>query len=318
MSKYFISADLENLCKGSLDASRKPVLEIPSGATVTFETVSKLGTTIPFSELLKEHGYEIEDNPLFPKIIASEELASPFPASHVLTGPIYVKDAEPGDVLEVHIDKLELTTPFANARVAPGLGGLPDLVPSARSYMAVFNEEKNEATFIGETIPLAPFLGIMGNAPDHSVSSSPPQVYGGNIDCKELVEGTTLFLPIAVPGALFYTGDGHAAQGDGEVSVTALETSLTATLTFTLHKAMPLTAPMGITSKEYLFFGFAATLDEAMRMALTNAVNYIMQQKGLSFEEALALASIICDLHITQVVNGIVGVHASVPLKYFR
>lgn len=318
MNNYFISADFKNLIDGTLSPNRSPILTIKSGDTVTIETVSMIGVEGKFEDYLEKNGYKLTDTPLFEKIIASQELIPPLVHSHTLTGPIYIEEAKAGDVLELHINNIELTTPFANARVRPGAGGLPDMVTSVQYFMAKFNEARTHADFIGESLPLNPFFGIMGNAPTELAPSGPPQFCGGNLDCKELVAGTTLYLPIAVDGALFYAGDGHAAQGDGEVSVTALETSLTGTFTFKIRKDMHLEMPFAETLNDYLFLAVAKTLDEAMRIALKSAVDFIMEHKQLDFQSALALASIICDLRITQVVNGTLGVHAVLPKKYFH
>lgn len=169
-------------------------------------------------------------------------------------------------------------------------------------------------------IPLAPFFGSMGVAPPPAmgrVSSSPPGIYVGNLDNKELTAGTKLFIPIHVPGGLFQTGDGHAGQGDGEVDQTALETSLTGEFRFVLHKGKTLRWPRGETATHYIAMGLDPELNVATKLAVQEAVDFIAAEKGLSRADAYALVSCAVDLHITQIVDGTKGVHAMIPKKLF-
>lgn len=169
----------------------------------------------------------------------------------------------------------------------------------------------------GQTIPLRPFMGILGMPPDEPGihSTIPPRACGGNIDCKELVSGSTLYLPIAVPGALFSTGDGHAAQGNGEVSGTAIECPIEkAELTFFLHESIRLTTPRAHTPAGWLTLGFHEQLHEATIIALNAMLDLMCEQYKISRPQALALASVVVNLHITQIVNGgVMGVHALLP-----
>jgi acetamidase/formamidase len=170
-------------------------------------------------------------------------------------------------------------------------------------------------------VPLGPFMGVMGVQPSAEEGpnrrSGPPGTFGGNLDCKELVAGTSLFLPVFQPGALFYTGDSHAAQGDGEVTVTAIETANTAVLKFVLHKGMKLTAPRAETPTHYMAFGLDPDLNKAMQMAIRETNAYLKDLKGLEFAEAFTLSSIGVDFRVTQVVDDTKGIHSMIPKKLF-
>jgi acetamidase/formamidase len=171
-------------------------------------------------------------------------------------------------------------------------------------------------------VPLAPFMGVMGTLPPTQEGpnrrSGPPGLFGGNLDCKELVTGATLYLPVFHKGALFFTGDSHAAQGDGEVTVNAIETANTAVLQFILHKGRTLKAPRAETPTHYIAFGLDTDLDKAMEMAIHEANAYLGEIQGLDFFNAFALASIAVDFRVTQVVDGTKGIHAMIPKRLFR
>jgi len=233
---------------------------------------------------------------------------------HILTGPIYIEEAMPGDVLEVRILSVEPAVPYATNTFA-GRGLLPEEFPHTRTRLFELDLERGVAVFgDGIEIPLRPFFGSMGVAPPPEVgrlSSVPPWIHAGNLDNKELVAGTTLFIPVHVPGALFHAGDGHAAQGDGEVSLTALETSLNGTLQFIVRKDMgPLAWPRAETPDAYITMGMDEDLLEAARIAVREMIDFLMTEKGLSADDAYMLSSIAVDLRITQLVDGNLGVHA--------
>ncbi len=239
----------------------------------------------------------------------------------MLTGPVYVEGAEPGDVLEVRIQKIRLAIPYALNAFAPGRGFLPEDFPYARVKAIPLDEKRMVAQFAdGIEIPLHPFFGSMGVAPPASsgrISSAPPWVNGGNLDNKELVAGTTLFLPIHAPGALFQTGDGHAGQGDGEVDITAMETSLVGTFQFVVRKDMHLRWPRAETPAEFITMGLDEDLTAATKMAVREMIDFLMQEKHMTRDDAYMLASVAADLHITQVVDGNKGVHMILPKAIF-
>ena len=239
---------------------------------------------------------------------------------HALSGPIAIRGAEPGMALGVRIDDLRPGTwgmTFA--------GGWPSAVNDRLGIAAepetVLIWELDPAALVGRDqfghrLPLRPFLGVLGLPPAEPGwhPTPPPRHCGGNIDCKELVAGSTLYLPITVPGALFSVGDGHARQGDGEVSQTAIECPMDRVeLTFTLHPDLHLRTPRAETEEGWLTFGFHADLDEAMLIALEAMIELIEGSYRLPRGQAVALASLVVDLRITQVVNGVLGVHAVLP-----
>jgi acetamidase/formamidase len=173
---------------------------------------------------------------------------------------------------------------------------------------------------LGLTVPLRPFMGVLGNAPAAAGphATAPPRAVGGNIDCRELIPGSILWLPVEVEGALFSVGDGHAAQGDGEVSGTAIECPMERVeLTFQLHKSAHFSAPCAETPAGYLTFGFGDTLDDATGVALNQMLDHLQRTCSLDRPTALALASLVVDLRITQIVNGVMGVHAVLPPSAF-
>jgi acetamidase/formamidase len=241
-------------------------------------------------------------------------------AGHALTGPVYVRGAEPGRTLGVEVLSLETGDWGWNSA-----GGFDSPVNRALGIVGGDREpllwDLDGATAtgtdqFGHKVHLHPFLGVMGMPPagDGIYSTAPPRRTGGNIDCRELVVGSTLYLPVEVPGGLFSTGDGHAARGDGEVSTTAIECPMrSAVLRFSVHQDLVLTTPRATTPAGELTLGFADTLDEAMKIALTDMIDLMQQRYEVSRREALALASVVVDLHVTQVVNGVVGVHAILP-----
>ena len=243
------------------------------------------------------------------------------PGGHILTGPVYVEGAEPGDVLQV--DVLEIDLPIAYGY--NGCSGFTrDNCPeerSERSRLFWLDRDSMTSEFSpGIVIPLRPFFGSMGVAPPPEAgrwSSVPPWIHAGNIDNKELVAGTTLYIPVWVPGALFEVGDGHAAQGDGEVDQTAIETSLRGRLRLTVRKDMSLEWPVGETDTHWITMGTDEDLAEATRIAINQTIAFLGDRFGLSRGEAYRLISLAIDLRITQLVDQKVGVHAMIPKGIF-
>ena len=250
-----------------------------------------------------------------------EKVTNKGPGGHILTGPIFVEGAEPGDVLEVRIRKIDLAIPYAYNAFSTRGGFLPQdfttgamkIVPlDARRMVGRFGE--------GIEIPLHPFFGSMGVAPPPSagrVSSAPPGRHAGNIDNKELVAGTTLYIPVHVAGALFEVGDGHAAQGDGEVDITALETSLVGTFQFVVRKDLHLTWPRAETPTAWITMGIDDDLTEAAKIATREMIDFLATTKKMTREDAYMLTSAAGDLVITQVVDGPKGVHVMMPKNVF-
>jgi len=264
---------------GHFSRDREPVLTIAPGDSVRF--------AVPSSAWCLDDGS------------AFEPRASPEDDGHALAGPIEVLGARAGSTLAVRIDE-----------VVPGPWGETLTVWPHRVTWELKGDVGRAST--GQAVPLRPFLGVLGMPPvGHGIHSTiPPRPQGGNIDCKELVAGTTLFLPIAVDGALFSAGDGHAAQGDGEVSGTAIECPVRAQVTLGLLDDLQLDWPCARIDGAWLTFGFDEHLGSAAKKAVDGMIALMARERGLAPDDALALASVVVDLRVTQVVNGQLGVHA--------
>jgi acetamidase/formamidase len=301
---------------GYYSAKAKPVLTVHSGDTVRIQTLSTCGST----ERLQEEGVATADIPTYNTDIY-REVKERGPGGHILTGPVEIAEAEPGDVLEVQILKIDIDVPFACNGFAAGRGFLPNDYPYSRRKIVPLDRERMVAKFSpGIEIPLHPFFGSMGVAPPESagkLDSAPPWMHAGNMDNKELVEGATLYVPVQAKGALFEVGDGHAGQGNGEVDITALETFLTGTLRFVVHKDQHLLWPRAETPTSYISMGFSPDLKEAATLAVRDMINFLTDQKHLSRDEAYMLTSVAVDVDITQLVDGNVGVHAMCPKNIF-
>jgi acetamidase/formamidase len=300
---------------GYYEAGTPPVLRIKSGDTVEVET---LITSSP--SRLEGAGVAPDQVEQALRDI-NKEVTNKGPGGHILTGPIYIEDAQPGDVLEVRIKAIKLAIPYAYTAFRPGAGFLPEDFPYSRMKIIPLDERRMVGKFAdGIEIPLRPFFGSMGVAPPEAsgrISSAPPWMHAGNLDNKELVPGTTLFIPVHVRGALFQVGDGHAAQGDGEVCITALETSLSGTLQLIVRKDMRLKWPRAETPTHFITMGIHEDLSEATKMAIRETIDFLMSQKRLGRDEAYMLTSTAVDLRITQLVDGNKGVHAMIPKSIF-
>ncbi len=318
----------ENAIIGHYSATKKPVLTVKSGATVTIDG----GGGVRWEEgkgndWLKENHIPVtlESCPALTQtenVLLDTPRAEGIPGGHILVGPIYVEDAEPGDSLEVRILSVVPRIPYGNVSGGPGRGGLPDLAPVPFSFVVRLDLARNAGILTdGVEVPLGPFMGVMATCPPDSEGptrkSGPPGVFGGNLDCKELRAGGTLYLPVFQKGALFYTGDSHAGQGDGEVSATAIETANTATFQFILHKGRTLKVPRAETATHYITFGLDRDLDTAMRNATIETIEFLKEKQGYDFLHAYALTSIGVDFRVTQVVDGTLGVHGMIPKKIF-
>ena len=311
-----LKASPSTVHRGFFDASLKPVLTIDSGDIVRLETATgnpryfeKLG--VPKDKIPAElyAVYEGVDND--------------GRGDHTLNGPIAVRGAEPGDSLEIRIRSVDVRLPIAGQGFVPNRGQLPEDFPYAKDHVVWIDVARKMILFApGIEIPARPFWGVMAVAPPASmgrVPSGPPGVlFGGNLDNPDLGAGSTLYLPVQVPGALLSIGDGHAVQGQGEVSLSAVETSLKGEVQVILHKGQHLRGPRAETATHYMTIGLHADLDEAAKMATREMLDWIVQMKGLSRDDAYLLASAAMDLRVTQVVDGTKGVHAMLPKAIFR
>jgi acetamidase/formamidase len=292
---------------GFFDGGLPPVLSIDSGDTVTIECVS--GNP----EWLPPAGSPFQ--PL-PDIKLIHEKAKRGSGNHILTGPIHVKDAKVGDVLEVRILDIALRQDWGFNLFRAYGGTLPEDFPYQRIIHLKLDHASNMAILpSGLRVPMAPFFGQLAVAPPKDFgkqNSKEPRAFGGNIDCKDLTAGSTIYLPVWNDGALFSTGDGHAAQGHGEVNGTAIETSLKGTFEFHLRKDLNWKLPRAETPTHLIAFGLDTDLDDAAKQALRQMIDWIVVLTGISVDEAYALCSFACDLHVTQTVNNVKGVHAMI------
>jgi acetamidase/formamidase len=314
-AQHQLKASPETTIWGYFSADSPPVLTVKSGDTV--EIQSPWGNP----DLLLKAGVPAAQ--IQPELRAiTEHVKDRGPGPHNLTGPVAIEGAQPGDVLEVRIQEIRLDVPYAWNLFSPTGGFLPEDFPNSAVKIIPLDRERRIARFApGIDIPLRPFFGTMGVAPPPSagkVSSLPPGVHGGNLDNKHLVAGTTLFLPVNAPGALFACGDGHAAQGNGEVDITALETSLTGVFQFIVRHDLHLTAPRAETPTHYILMGLDPDLTAAAKMATRESIEFLVREKGLSRADAYMLTSTAVDLEITQLVDGTRGVHAMIPKSLFQ
>jgi len=300
---------------GWYDAAGKPVLRIASGDIIDVDT---LLTNTPAG--LQRAGLppdQIQES--LKAIVEQIPKEQRGPGGHILTGPVYVEGAQPGNVLEVKILSVDLA-------IAYGYNGcrgfLPEnCAPNSTRIIPIDRKTMTAAFAPGIVIPLHPFFGSMGVAPPPEagrISSNPPGIHAGNLDNKALVAGTTLFIPIHAPGALFEVGDGHAAQGDGEVDQTAIETSLRGRLQLTVREDMKLTWPRAETPTDYISMGTDEDLTKATRIAVQEMIDFLVADKKLDRLSAYQLTSIAGDAAITQLVDGKVGVHVKLPKSIFK
>src|SRR5688572_9973733 len=376
---YVVRSTPENVVWGEFPSTKAPVAFVKSGDTVRIETLSHAGATqgaqtgnAPGNEAnhpvtyLAQFG--VKPNQVLQDIVDFWMSGPTRPRSgrggHILTGPVYVEGAEPGDTLEIQVLDLQTRVPYginnagptsgvlANGyagRVGPFFSGsldpnypgrLPTTAPPIPAFGPVGNRNliftanvggREVALFSDEiTVPLGPFMGIMAVSPEASAvgapgvtvplvqSSTPPGVYGGNMDVKDLGVGTRLYLPVFHSGALFYTGDPHSAQGDGEVSGTAIEHSLTGTFRFLVHKGRATPVPRAETATHYVMMGIDLDLDRAMRLAVQEVVTFLVTEKGLEPGYAYSLASIAVDFHVGEAVDQTQIVTGKIPKSIFK
>ncbi|GAC1548298.1 MAG: acetamidase/formamidase family protein [Herpetosiphon sp.] len=306
MTRHHIAATAHTV-HGFFSPELQPVITIQPGDTVEFATL--------------DAGWGLEQRTSIAGPRRTLESDHPrLPRGHALTGPVAIAGAQPGMVLAVAIGALE---PGAwGWNIGGGWrNGINEHLGVADGEGVLHQWALDATTMTGRnlhgyTVPLRPFMGVMGVAPGEpgQHSTIPPRIVGGNIDCRELVVGSTLYLPVQAPGALFSTGDGHGAQGDGEVSGTGIECPMQRVeLTFTLRDDLPLTTPWAQTPAGWLTMGFDEDLNLATVVALNSMLDLMHHHFGLNRKDALAIASVVVDLHITQIVNGVRGVHALLP-----
>lgn len=331
---YRIQSTPNNVIWGELfKPDSRPILRVKSGDRVVMETVSHEGILADQGdtvEFLTQAGIGKSD--ILPdQLRVKSQVKKTGPGPHVITGPVFVEGAEPGDVLEIKTIDLAYRSPYGVISNRHGRGSLPGEYPEsigAKIYTKVIPvDAKRQVGIFRPTnqlpnldIPLKPFMGLMGLVPadpKDAANSVPPGLYGGNVDIKDLTKGSSLYLPVQVPGALFYSGDPHCAQGNGEVALTAIECSLTPTFELVLHKGMKLSAPMGETKDAWIAVGLDKDLDEAMKKSVREYLRIANETYGMTKPDALLYGSAAIDFEVSQVVDIVKGIHARIPKKTF-
>ncbi|MES2711312.1 MAG: acetamidase/formamidase family protein [Pseudomonadota bacterium] len=311
MSKqHEIPATPETMVWGTLDAAIPPVLTIDSGDTVRLSAVPAGGlSSLPADRSMVPPGY-----------LAAIETLRQGPGAHFVTGPVFVRGAERGDTLQVDILSVEPTMDWGFTAILPLLGTLPEEFTEYETIHPRIDKARGVCVLPwGTELPLDPFFGVMGTAPPPewgAITTNIPRAFGGNMDNKELKAGTTLYLPVFAEGALFYAGDGHGLQGDGEVCISALETGLAGEFRLTVRKDLRLTQPFAESPTHLISIGIDEDLDDAAKDAVREMVREICIRTNLSRNHAYMLCSLIADLRVTQTVDGNKGVHMMLAKRY--
>ncbi len=344
---HFVPSTPENVVWGWFPIDKEPVLRVRPGETVRINTLTHAGATQNEEPVAYLTGLGLPRDEILQDVLdfwaSREGRPREGRSGHVITGPVYVEGAEPGDVLEIEILSVETRVPWGinNTSARGGVfstdypgarSGDPalDIPPGTRHVIRTGNVGEREVAFVadGIQVPLAPFMGILAVAPDPVVGqpgvsvpgvqgSRPPGAFGGNLDVKDLAAGTTLYLPVFHEGALFYTGDPHGAQGDGEVSGTAIEQSLSGVFRFAVRKDRSLSAPRAENDRYHMIMGIDTDLDRAVRHAAWEVVNFLGEEKGLAPAAALSLASIAVDFRVSEAVDLTQVVTGYVPKDVF-
>ena len=314
MTSYRLDAGPDTVHWGFFESTLAPQLTIDSGERVTVSTVSGPPESMPAPPFV------VPDALRAIHAHAKRRMA-PIPG-HMCTGPIAVRGAKAGQVLQVDIETIELNYDWGYNNIVPGRGGLPDDFDEPRLIHIPLDRARMVGRLPwGMEVPLRPFFGVLATAPPKAwgtLSTVPPRRNGGNIDNKELVAGTRLYLPIFVDGALFSVGDGHGAQGDGEVCLSAIETGLIGTFQLTARPDMTLEWPMAETPTHIITMAFDPDLDDCVEIALRQMLKLICARTGIDRYQAHTLMSLTADLRITQIVNGNKGVHVMLEQRYLK
>lgn len=320
-----------NSAIGNFPAQKAAILTIKSGDTVKIDTGGGAGWRNPQmtpAEFLKKHNIPTTvDNPAIQESIEVLDKAVRYAGiqnGHFLIGPINIEGAMPGDSLEVRVLSVVPRIPYGTTGASPGRSLKQSEGERPPAHVTVLDLKRNVGLFTtGVEVPLGPFMGVMGTQPPledgPNRSSSPPGRFGGNFDCNDLVTGSTVYLPVFAPGARFFTGDAHAAQGDGEITGTAIETANTTIMQFILHKGKTLKMPRAETPTHYIAFGMDPDLENAMQQAVDETVSYINEIAGWTgSDKALPLSSMGVDYQVTQIVDITKGIHAMIPKSMFK
>ena len=344
---HFVPSSPENVSWGWFPTDKEPVLRVRPGETVRMDTLTHSGAVQDEEPVAWLTALGVPEEEIHQDVLdfwaSREGRPREGRSGHVITGPIYIEGAEPGDMLEIEILSIETRSPWGvnNTSARGGVfsesypGFRPDdpaldIPPGTRHLIRTGWTDGREVAFLAEDIhvPLVPFMGILAVAPDPVVGqpgvtvpgvqgSRPPGAFGGNLDVKDLKAGTTVYLPVFHPGALFYAGDPHGAQGDGEVSGTAIEQSLSGVFRFAVHKGRAPSSPRAEDDEYYMVMGIDLDLDRAARQATWEVVEFLGEEKGLSPAKALSLASIAVDFRVSEVVDLTQVVTGYIPKHIF-
>jgi acetamidase/formamidase len=321
---HHLGAKPANMIWGYFSADTPPVLKIKDGETVSVDTTDLTGISPEKPEqFFIDHNLPL-DLPAIQDLIAIKKEVKPTGIrGHMMTGPIYIEGAEPGDTLEVRVLDVKTRVPYAMNQMRPGGGGIPDLVPRPFAKFIPLDLEHQVANFTDKIkVPLKPFQGVMAVAPTAErgkLPSGPPYAdIGGNFDNKDLGKGATVYFPVQVKGALFHVGDPHAVQGDGEVDGGAAESSNTVTLQFIVRKDLHIKTVRAETPTYYMIMGLDVELSTAMHKAIAGSVEFLQETQGIDFFQALSLCSIGVDFRVTEVVDTTKGIHAMIPKSFFQ
>ena len=313
----------ENMVWGYFGADVQPKITVKERQIIEIHSISTSGVPRENPEsFFKENNLPLDDHAN--ELIDIIKNVPPEPSGirgHMLTGPVYIEGAMPGDSIEIRIHDVILRSEYGVNHVRPGSrDDVPQEIKNQERFVYKYNKKRTKAELLpGVEIPLKPFMGVMALSPPVEtgrVSSIPPDFFGGNLDLKHLIKGTSLTLPVSVEGGLFTTGDAHGAQGNGEVSGTAIETSMILVAEFIIHKKT-IKMPIAETPDHFIVFGLNPDLDEAMKQALQQSVIFIHKKLGFTYEEALSIASTAVDFEVTQVVDRTEGVHGMIPKSIF-
>ena len=326
---HYVPSKWNTVSTGVYTAEYKPVLTMKSGeiAKVDIANLSGVRAGGDPKKFFIDNGIPL-DLPVVQDIIEIRQKTPMHPTGlrgALLTGPIYIEGAEPGDMLEVRVHDIRFRAPYGVNSTSPGSGHpLADVVPRPWTHTFALDLERNVAIFKKDQIelPLAPFMGQMGVAPPVTSgpfgAGPPTPIHGGNFDLQELTRGGTLFLPVNVPGALFYTGNGHALQGNGEITNPSLEVSLTGYFEFIVHKSTPIKMPRVETPTHYVFLGMHNSLDEAVRQATQETVEFLQAKGKMDFYDAYALTSSAVDFTVARALLPAQMVYSFVPKSLFK
>jgi acetamidase/formamidase len=334
---YYVHCTPENAIFGHFSATKKPVITVKSGAVVRIDggggnkwkdaddpdvwlKANNIPTTVETNTALGEIVKALKESPN--RLPPPPDKPGSKTGGHFIIGPVYIEDAEPGDSLEVRILDIFPRLPYGSNSASPAGGALPGVMPRPFSKVYMLDLKRNTAVYDNKVeIPLGPFNGVNGTCPPDSEGpnrkSTQPGAFGGNLDSKDLVTGSTLYLPVFQKGALFYTGDCHAAQGDGEIAGDAIGTANTVIYQFILHKGVKLEGPRAETPTHYIVYGLDPDLDKAMNKAMLSTLDFLKEKEGYDLMQAYTLCSAAVDFRVTQVVDKTLGIHSMIPKKLF-